>query len=1682
MEIAVIGMAGRFPGARHLHQFWSNLKDGKESITFFTDEELKAAGVPRYLISNPHYIKALGVLENFEYFDASFFGYTPREAEIMDPQTRVFHECAWAALEDAGYDPGEYDGLIGLYAGATHNLDWEGRVVLSGKMQEIGSFAARQLTQKDYLNLRISYKLNLRGSSVSLYTTCSTALVAIHLASQVLLNGECDMALAGGVKISMIGKGGYLYQEGMVLSPDGHCRAFDAAAKGTNPGEGLGVVVLKTLADARQDNDHIYALIKGSAINNDGIRKAGFAAASVEGQAEVIKMALQVAEVEPQTIGYIETHGTGTPLGDPVEMEALTLAFNTEENAFCAVGSVKTNVGHLDAAAGVVGFMKAVLVLKHRLIPPSINFEIPNPNIDFINSPFYVNTTLSPWEKGQYPLRAGVSSFGMGGTNAHVILEEAPEGTGGLAPLHIKDQLILLSAKTPTALEQMKKNLVEYLRKNPDINIANVTYSLQVGRRYFSHRWMAVCDTREEMIAALTSPGGGEAAVVTPGWEHPETANTGNTKPALDRESMAQLGRLWLQGHKIDWQQFYSPGKEKRRRVPLPTYPFERQRYWIDVDTDITNSEALIKKQSLSIPDMADWFYVPTWKRAVPERRKYKDRSIKKRWLVLVNRLNLGTLLVKQLKEKKQDVIIVEMAHEFGRVEDNRYTIDPKKSDHYDALFKELQVKDGIPDKILHLWGITEENEIETVPAIESFNETQYRGFFSLLYMVKALGKQHLSNEITITVLTNHVQEVTGKEPLHPGKSTVLGLLKSIPQEYPGLWCSAIDIALPEPGSIEETGLIEALLEELTAGSVEPVVAYRNNRRWVQIFEPLHLEEVEEKEMGFREQGVYLVTGGLGNIGLMFSHLLVHRGGGVTRLILIGRSAFPAGHEWNQWLDAHDASDPVSLKIKQLQKLEEMGGQVLYLQADVANPDRMRNVIAQSEETFGTINGVIHASGIIEGDSMRTLQQLSDDDCWLQFQTKVYGTLILEELFKDKHLDFCWMLSSISCVLGGLGFGAYASANLFMDVLVKKNNQLHPSSPHWFSLNWDGMEAKKSIAVFERMFPLEKIDQMVVSNVGNLHQRIDKWIKLETFKGKESTVETKSDLYPRPDLSTPYVAPRDAIEQALVNVWQSFLGFEQIGVHDDFLELGGDSLSAITVISRIHRGLHVNVPVTEFFNEPTIEAIARYISTKEKEDTYLSIEPVEKKEFYPVSLAQRRLFILQQMDMASISYNMSLVYTLVGEFDQKEMENSFIKLIHRHESLKTSFDIIANEPIQRIRQHVDFKLEYHGLVSAVDDHYSTRDIIKNFVRPFDLSQPPLFRAGLIHASRVGGQENTQNIYLLMVDMHHIISDGISLQIMLEDFMMLYEGGELSSLPIQNKDFAQWQNRETIKEKIKKQEEFWLKQFEGDIPKGALPTDYDTPDNRVYPGDSIYFEIDENKTAILKELAVTEGATVFMVVLAIVNILLWKISGQEDIVIGTGVDIRKDEAQRQIIGMFINTLALRFYLKRDKTFKNFLKDVKKKILLAFENQDYPYESLVEKVVPQRDRERGRNPLFDMFITSQNIGVKEPDKAEPVESQSPGFNLERYPYQNEAVISIFDIGMRYIDAGDKLGFAFDYSIGLFKKETIKKFIGYFNDIAAAVTGNLDSQLKDIKVTHALLTAETHIIDDIQEDFKF
>jgi acyl transferase domain-containing protein/NAD(P)-dependent dehydrogenase (short-subunit alcohol dehydrogenase family)/acyl carrier protein/2-polyprenyl-3-methyl-5-hydroxy-6-metoxy-1,4-benzoquinol methylase len=1178
--IAMVGMAGRFPQAADINEFWNHLCAGRECLSRFSAAELRAAGVSPALLDDPHYVPVNGLLADIEWFDAEFFGMTPREASITDPQQRLFLELAWHALEHSGYDPARYTGAIGVYAGCglstylLHNL-WSNRA----RLADIGDLSVLMGNNKDYLPTRVSYKLNLTGPSVNINTACSTSLVAVHFACQALLECQCDMALAGGVGIQVPQVKGYLYQEGGILSPDGHCRAFDAAARGTVSGNGAAVVVLKRLADALACGDTVYAVIRGTAVNNDGADKAGYTAPSVNGQAQVITEAQAVAGVEAETIGFIETHGTGTALGDPIEIAALTQAFRqqTARTQFCAIGSVKTNVGHLDEAAGVAGLIKTVLSLYHRQIPPSLHFQKPNPEIDFAGSPFYVNTTLRHWPAPADggPRRAAVSSFGIGGTNAHVVLEEAPPCRESS---HSRSwQLLLLSARNPSALNTATINLADDLRQRSDSELADVAYTLQVGRRHFPYRKAVLCRSMAEAIQALDSgasqlappprrpaepsvvflfPGQGaqhlnmgrdlyegerlfreqvdhcaelllpllgydlrellyleeaqaaaarlrQTAVAQPllfvieyalarlwmSWGIQPQAMLGHSlgeyvaaclagvlslpdalalvaergrlmqalppgamlavalaedelRPLLN-ESLAlavvnapkrcvvagpaaaiaalaaelsgraiecrpletshafhspmmepivqpflervrrirlgipvipylsnvtgtwitaaeattpdyfaahlrhavrfsagvdellrmpervflevgpgksltgivashsqrkpghilinslrhskekrsdtpvlleALGKLWVAGAAVDWQAFSAD--EVRHRLPLPTYPFSRQRFWIDAADTSTGREDASPRRG---KDIRDWFHALTWKRLLPLRPDAGRPTTNASWLVFMDESGLGDALLHRLRAVGATVVTVNAGKEFCRLDDFRYTIDPNCAQHYLDLIRQLRLHDRSLLSILHLWNVDPTGD-QLHPL--ALHRSQKTGFYSLLWLAQALGSQNSAGAISIKVVTSNLQSVTGTEPLCPEKATVLGPVRVIPKEYPNIRCHSIDVVLPESGSWQGSALLEVLLAELQGGDSEPVIALRGACRWVPAFDPLRLEEPRELPATLREGGVYLITGGLGSMGLAFAKYLARLAH--ARLALVGRTIPPA--------------------------------------------------------------------------------------------------------------------------------------------------------------------------------------------------------------------------------------------------------------------------------------------------------------------------------------------------------------------------------------------------------------------------------------------------------------------------------------------------------------------------------------------------------------------------------------------------------------------------------------------------------------------------------------------------------------------------------------------------------------------------------------------------------------------
>ncbi len=1524
-DIAIIGMAGRFPGAENIDEFWCNIRDGVESIAQLSDEELQLAGVKSNILNDPNYVKAASFLPDIAGFDAAFFGYHAREAALTDPQQRLYLECAWVALENAGYQPDKSNYTIGVYGGAAQNTYLTSNITKNSEI-EVGRFVDSVTgvqtlvgNSGDYLTTRVAYKLNLNGPAINIQTACSTSLVAVHMACQSLLNGDCDIALAGGVSILIPQKIGYLYQEGLMLSADGHCHVFDAAAQGTVFGDGVGIVVLKSLERAIADGDCIHAVIKGTAINNDGHLKVGFTAPSIDGQAAVIAQAQQVAGVEPETITYIEAHGTGTPLGDPIEIAGLTQAFRakTEHREFCAIGSVKSNIGHLTTAAGIAGLIKTVLALQHQQIPPTLYFESPNPEIDFTNSPFYVNTQLSAWESNSSPRRAGVSAFGFGGTNAHVVLEEW-QPLRHTAESTIRrpksPQLLLLSAKTPTALASATTNLATHLQQHPEINLNDVAYTLRVGRSEFNYRrmvvvsdvkdaintlnspqtqrifdntgsiqphqvvfmfagqgaqyinmaldiyqteiyfqeqvdrcceilqphlgydlrailypsaeataiaaqqlqqtvttqsalfvieyalaklWMswgimpvamighsigeyvamtlaeifsledalALVATRSQLMASM--PAGAMLAVplsemetqlllagtvlqiavinsptncvvagtiaeitvlqkklasqaiesrllqtshafhspmmepilapftkkvaelqrnvptipvisnVTGTWltaaeainpdyyaQHLRQAvhfgdgvrkffddpsqilleiGPGSTLSGIVQrhpdKSAAQivlnstrhpqtqgsdvtfllhtLGKLWLAGVEIDWSKFQGNHSvittdSRPQRIPLPTYPFERKRHWIEPTQQAPVPQLDAEKK----PDITDWFYVPIWKQSI---NQHSDVSIAAPILVFLDKCGLGYQIVQELKNHSQIVITVEEGARFQQLNNYSYVINSTEHSDYNMLVQRLANSKSMPQTIVHLWSLTD-NRHESLD-LTLVRKEQDLGFYSLLYLAQALGQQQLKAGVEIVVISNHLQNVNGEEVLHPGKATILGPVRVIAQEYYHLSCRSIDIVLPIAGSQAQKRLITQLLRELHQASPDKILAYRGNHRWVQTFESVRLTPTTTLAHQLKKAGVYLITGGLGGIGLAIAHYLAQTV--QAKLILTGRTALPERSQWPQWLLAHNEQDPTSTKIKKIQDLEALGAEVLVVRADVTNYLQMKQSITTASNHFGRINGVIHAAGlpgggIIQLKTPETVEQI--------LAPKVQGTIVLESIFQNSGLDFMILCSSVESILGEFGQVDYVAANAFFDAYA----QSQPTAARYIlSINWDAwQEVGMAVAAVQSsqhktslinldtaILPgegIEAFDRLIGSGLAQViistRQLSARIAQLATAPMQSATNMVDDE---EAEITQLIQLPRHQLEKTIAQVWQKVLGIEYIRLDDNFFDLGGDSLVAVQIITQLRKTLGENLPLATFLQAPTIQELAALLDQAEQSFSWSSLVPLQ---------------------------------------------------------------------------------------------------------------------------------------------------------------------------------------------------------------------------------------------------------------------------------------------------------------------------------------------------------------------------------------------------------------------------------------------------------------------------------------
>lgn len=1243
--VAITGMSCRFPGqANSIHAYWQMLKEGRDAIGIApenrwnsdkirqTDDEVDVRMAARWG----------GFLNSVDGFDAAFFGIAPREAMYMDPQQRLLLEVAWEALENAGQAVDSLAGsATGVFVGVCTN-DYLHFQLHSGEHARLDPYATSGTAHSIVAN-RLSYLLDFRGPSVAIDTACSSSLVALHLACQSLRNDECHMALAGGVNIMLSPEPSLAFSRLGMLAPDGRCKTFDAQANGYVRGEGCGVVVLKRLSDAIADGDPILALIRGTAVNQDG-HSNGLTAPNVQAQEAVIRQALRKAGVSPEQIGYVETHGTGTSLGDPIEIEALTTVLGQPRpnGRHCFLGSVKTNIGHLEAAAGIAGLMKAVLTLQHGEIPPHLHFQTLNPNISLKNTPFLIPTRVVPWPTGEESRFVAVSAFGFGGTNAHIVLEEASQISGekqGKVELSYDRGYILpISARTPEALYALVQSYLDLLSTDARPSLRDLCYTASVRRSHHRYRLAFLASSiedlrysldswlqNEERLATATKSEEEALRIVAEGGYSSLLTNSTSAPsiPVLGpmRAQLEAIATLYMHGHNLNWSLLY-PGKG--RCIPLPSYPWQRQRFWIETASivhaetkavDTTSPQTDTTRET----DATNWIYQLRWQ---PEERDlylmprgYRARTEPGKWLLLADSSGVGQALLRRLQALGEHCVLAYSGQSFERLAQDVYQLDPASQENFQHLLQETCDEQHPFCTIVHLWNLDiASGEMQVNSPIKEGASAALASCESVMHLLHALIREKSTASPQLWLITRGAQPVEDSTSLAVAQSPVWGMGRTIALEYANLWGGLIDLDPQSPAEKSATRLMEVLYgpDGNGANNNEDQIAFRGDYRYV--LRLLRWQAgMHQPTMRIRNDSTYLITGGLGAIGLkVASWLAVH---GARHLVLLGRNGLPDSSRHEQLAPDSDERK----RVEVVRSLEAKGIQVRVVQADVSDRDQMSRVFEDIAGTGYPLRGILHAAGV---SITQTIAMLDKESLQAVLRPKVQGSLVLHELSRELDIDFFVLFSSASAVWGSPQLAAYTAANLFLDGLAhERRTQGLPA----LSINWglwadSGMVSQKIEQVIRKagVLPMQgkpALDALAYLIGTNAVQAIIAEVDWQTFiptvetgrkrpllsymseglaKREVSSQEPQGELIGKLERAS-YSERQALLEEHIQAEVISVMGFDQTFLLDreqSLFDLGMDSLMALKLENRLERNLGRTFPATVPFYHPTITALA----------------------------------------------------------------------------------------------------------------------------------------------------------------------------------------------------------------------------------------------------------------------------------------------------------------------------------------------------------------------------------------------------------------------------------------------------------------------------------------------------------
>ncbi len=1218
-DIAIIGMVGKFPMSDNIEEFWSNMvnyidcvgdfpQNRKEDIRFFY-ESLNSG--TDFFLGN--------YLSHIDEFDNEFFGLSSNEANIMSPNQRILLQLVWHVLEDAGYINSNLIGSdTGVFLGYSTDFNEKYKSIIKKANIPDDSFLT-MVNIESFINGRICHCLDLKGPSMLINTACSSSLTAIHLACQALLNRECEMAVAGGMNINIapIDNGSYY----AVQSSDWRTKTFDDSSDGTSIGEGGGVVLLKKLKAAIKDRDNIHAVIKGSHINQDG-NSIGLTAPDSKAQRDVLLTAWKRAGINPETMSYLEAHGTGTKLGDPVEIEGIRMAFgkHTDMKQFCAIGSVKSNIGHLDYAAGIAGVIKAVLALENKQIPPTLSFLRPNRKISFVESPVYVNDKLRDWKANTHPRRCGVSSFGLSGTNCHVVLEEAPADKEFIEVLEPTAHIFTLTARNPDSLRELLESYIRLLKGKTGLTLINICFTANTGRAHFNYRIAVICRSLDDLIKKLerirnlpdtqqhekevyygANNNSNDNLIMSIRGEpldeeirrinrlaYEKVADLAKADKTVHESLLNDICKLYISGAGIPWNEIYM--EQCAKRICLPMYPFRKTRCWVDLPTP---PEKHCKTS----------YYTIKWKKTdIGSSRRIETGS----FVIFKDEKGIWENIYQKLSSHNMKVILIETGDKYEKLSENRYIVGKNQDDYY-ALIKEL--RNNKITHIIHLFTLMKDYEANK---IEDLDNALYKGIYSLFFISKAFVNSDVKNNVEIVLVSENVNEITKNENIiYPENSAFFGMGRAISSEIPFLKCTCIDI--------DTSTYADMILEEIGVQDGHSQVAYRNGERYIAEFTEIDISKVGSTDIAIRENGVYIITGGTGGIGLELAKYISSKN--KVNICLLSRSGFPSKKEWDGILEDGKNTRLCSgiLKIKEI---EMSGSDVQIYSVDVSDMSGVINTVEKIKLKYGKVDGIIHCAGI---SGQGPISDISTGLLQDVLSPKIHGTWVLDRVTKKENLDFFISFSSVASVFGFPNQASYVAANAYLDSYAstsrfKRTHAVTVNWPAWKEVglakesntNSDGvfkaLSTSNAISAFDRVFN-KNLRKVIIGELNYANEviymesrlpfDISRDIKESAQLNKKSQViNKKNETKPKQIILKGCNAQTGCTkaEMIIASVWGILLGIEEVDMDDNFYRLGGNSLLSVK-FEIIMEDMGIPVKYYELENNPTIRKLAVHIKS-----------------------------------------------------------------------------------------------------------------------------------------------------------------------------------------------------------------------------------------------------------------------------------------------------------------------------------------------------------------------------------------------------------------------------------------------------------------------------------------------------